>query len=185
ESVYDQPFSDILAAEVFTPSGMSSAGVQQPPPSGGYDGPPIVMHLASGYNGAPGARQEAMPKMYVIPGAGGLYATAADVGAFARALFSGELLSPASRAEMVRLPPGSEKGYALGIVVVGRDEERFFRHDGGTNGYVSWLQHFPANRTTVVILSNYGFAPIRDLAAAVVAAVAGPPRASATEKDPR
>lgn len=171
EDVYGASFHEVLQDTIFGPAGMDSAGVQSAPPSGGYDGPLVVKGLASGYNGGPGALQRSYSKMYVIPGAGGVYASAEDVSAFAAALFNGKLLPPAFRQDMVSPDPALETRYAKGIVVLGEGERLQYRHDGGNNGYLSSLQYYPNAELTVIVLSNYGFAPMGEIRGAIADAL--------------
>lgn len=177
ETVYDAPFSHILQTQIFDPVGMPNSGIEISPPSnGGYDGPLIVDGMASGYNGSIEKLQQAYSKMYVIPGAGGVYSTAQDVANFANALFKGGLLPAESLEEMVRRDPAIGVDYGYGIVVKDTEEGVYYRHDGGNNGFLSWMQYYPGQDLLIVIVTNYGFAPINDIRQAIQDAIIHEPQ---------
>ncbi len=172
EKVYETSFEQALQARVFKPLAMKNAGLEKAPPTDGrYSGALAVPRLASGYNGKPEALQGAKSRMYAIPGAGGVYATARDVAAFARGVFQGGFLSPESIAEMTRVPEGVKTSYALGWAVSKRLEKTVYRHDGGDNGFVTSLEYFPELDLSIVVLSNYGFAPMGEIRAKAAEAI--------------
>jgi len=174
ETVYGAPFDEVMAAHLFAPAGMDGAGVETPPAPGGYDGPLAVKALASGYNGSADTPQRALSKMYVIPGAGGVYATAEDLGDFADALFQGRLMTPKMVDAMATPSASLDTAYAYGLVTTDSNGLLIHRHDGGNNGYLAWLARYPDHDVTLVILSNQGFAPINDMRQAIEAALFGP-----------
>ncbi len=138
-----------------------------------YDGSSVVLRLADGYNGSPSAMQVARSKMYAIPGAGGVYATAGDLAAFAHAVFEGGLIAKTSAKHMTTVSPGHETHYALGWVVKTRDGRRVFSHTGGTNGFVTSLECYPDLKMSIIILSNFGFTNMGELRSRVAKRVFG------------
>ena len=83
--------------------------------------------------------------------AGGLLSTTADLSAFANALFRGSLVPAALKTEMLT-PVRADYGYGWQITQhFGRD---VYAHRGGTNGFASYIVHFPADDLTVTVLSN-------------------------------
>jgi CubicO group peptidase (beta-lactamase class C family) len=163
------PIDEVMQRRVFGPTGMTNAGMEVSPPwdESSYDTPLVVPRLATGYNGAPGRLQEASSRMYAIPGAGAAYGTAEDLLAFARALFEGDLLPAELRQAAVDVADEVSVPYALGWVVKERYGARVYRHDGGNNGYLASVEYYPDRRLTVIVLSNFGFAPIEEIRDAV------------------
>ena len=106
-------------------------------------------------------------------GAGGAYATARDLVSFAHRAFEGGLLSPPSIQQMTTIPEDQTVQYGLGWVVSNHGAEPLYRHDGGNNGFVTTLDYYPDRKLSIVILSNFGFAPLRDIREKVAESVLG------------
>ena len=100
--------------------------------------------------------------------AGGLVSTATDLVLFGEALFSGQLISPASLAEMKQVsthPGGSPSDFVYGLGI------ETWSTPGGLNGYgkngslagadANWII-FPEQATSVVIFTNYGAGSRKD-----------------------
>ncbi len=76
--------------------------------------------------------------------AGAILSTAEDLTLFARALFGGQLLSPASFAEMTTGVVEGESLYGLGLAIIDLPEGRLYAHTGGTFGgtaFLGWLEN--------------------------------------------
>lgn len=89
-------------------------------------------------------------------------------GLFTGVLFAGRLFSVELLDQMLTPDPVVSVTYALGIVVTGEGEKPAYGHDGGSNGVTSWMQYFPENDTSIIIRSNYGFAPLGEIINAIV-----------------
>ncbi|GGB73454.1 serine hydrolase domain-containing protein [Glycocaulis alkaliphilus] len=165
EQQYDMPIHDVLRVEVFEPAGMVSASLESPPETGlMYDGHRIEPLAVPGYNGRPDHLQQAYSKMYVIPGAGGVVASAQDCISFLHAVFEGDLISEAALADMLTVPfPDASDVYALGWVVGEARGEPAYGHSGGNNGFIAYLQYRQTDGLALVLLSNRGFTPLRDM----------------------
>lgn len=94
--------------------------------------------------------------------AGGIVSTAYDLVRFGEALFGGQLISPASLAEMKQVstyPGGPPEAfvYGLGIEVWETAEgRRGYGKNGTLTGVdANWI-HFEQSATSVVIFTNYG-----------------------------
>ena len=163
--IYGAPIAEVLERELFAPAKMPEAGLEETPEwaSISYDGASVVPRLATGYNGTSTALQVAHSKMYSIPGAGGVYATASDLAAFAHAVFEQGLISNETVTRMTTVPSEREVPYALGWVIKDRNGRKLYRHDGGNNGFVTSLEYYPDTKISVIVLSNFGFASIGDL----------------------
>ena len=97
---------------------------------------------------------------------GGLYSTAADVDAFTRGLFGGQLLSAESLERMVT--PTADPEYALGISTYAAGDGVVFGHNGRIVGYHASFRFDPETGLSVVVLANSGDAPTDELAARLV-----------------
>ncbi len=86
--------------------------------------------------------------------AGAIASSAADLAAWAHALYGGDLLSAHSVAQMTTiLQPGL---YGLGTDVAYFAGHRAYGHRGGIRGYESSMWYFPESGVSVVLLSNRG-----------------------------
>jgi D-alanyl-D-alanine carboxypeptidase len=102
--------------------------------------------------------------------AGAIASTARDLSVWAAALYGGEVLSPASLAEMTTmLAPGL---YGLGTDVATFAGHRAYGHRGGLRGFEASMWYFPVDQVAIVLLSNQGNwltdAPMSRLARAVL-----------------
>lgn len=132
--------------------------------------PTCCPRLAAGYSGTSAEIRTAYSLVYTIPGAGGLYGTADDLVAFARAVLQTCLLSEVTMTRMVTPDTSVHPRYADGWVVRNRHGHISYSHTGGTNGFVSSLEHFPELDVTVVVLSNLGFTDLGSLAGSLAPA---------------
>jgi CubicO group peptidase (beta-lactamase class C family) len=86
--------------------------------------------------------------------AGAIASTARDLSVWAAALYGGEVLSPASLAEMTTmLAPGL---YGLGTDVAAFAGHRAYGHRGGLRGFEASMWYFPGEEVSIVLLSNQG-----------------------------
>ena len=126
----------------------------------------IVPWRARGYSYEHGVFKNA-PPLSDIEGnaAGGLISTLDDMNIWSQALYSGKILSPSSRAEMLRagrLKSGDEAwpvvsdGYGLGVFVGKSGGHRYEKHSGGWYDASCQLIRFPDDGLTVVMLTNVG-----------------------------
>jgi D-alanyl-D-alanine carboxypeptidase len=86
--------------------------------------------------------------------AGAMTSTAYDVARWIRALYGGEILSPASLSAMTQWVAGSAPAYGLGTMRLTSSKGDFWGHIGGFTGYTSWAGHSPSRNVTVVVLIN-------------------------------
>jgi CubicO group peptidase (beta-lactamase class C family) len=88
--------------------------------------------------------------------AGGIVATADDLATWARALYGGSLLSPASLAEMTDFDRYPAENYGLGTRRRTMDGHAMHGHAGSLRGYMAGMWHLVGDNTTVVVLTNRG-----------------------------
>jgi D-alanyl-D-alanine carboxypeptidase len=92
--------------------------------------------------------------------AGGAFSTPRDLAVFGHALYTGEILTPASTEEMLHFVeiPDSDEGYGFGVFSYPPGEYaqgmRSIGHSGQNMGYVNFLVHVPKARLTVVVSAN-------------------------------
>jgi CubicO group peptidase (beta-lactamase class C family) len=116
----------------------------------------LRFRAAMGHEGEPPTlvSQWGLPRS--IGPAGGIWATASDVIAFARLHLDEERLA-AMRVPQLALPDGwSTMHRGLGWILYGWDGREVFGHDGGTIGQFSFLRVVPDRRVAVALLTNGG-----------------------------
>ncbi len=100
--------------------------------------------------------------------AANLRSTVDDLATFARSWFADaktRVLSPRTQASMWELPPGTERGCALGFFVRTFDGTRMVGHDGAVYGFASVLRALPDEGLAVAVVCTKDFA--NDVAEAI------------------
>ena len=144
ERVTGQSYYDYVDAHVFAPAGMRD--------SGSLPEDVAVPGRAVAYRREDGAWVDAADTLpYRGTAAGGGYSTAGDLLKFARALRSGELLSPALLAEATR---NQTPWYGLGFMTREEEGVRVYGHAGGAQGMNGELRIYPSLDRVVVGLAN-------------------------------
>nr|WP_246256053.1 serine hydrolase domain-containing protein [Isoptericola halotolerans] len=136
EEVTGEEVDDLLEKRVFKPAGMRHTDYPQKP---GARGPYLA---GAAYTGELGAGTYSLPHFHpsFFDAAGAVTTTTADLHAFTEALLGGELLAPATVADMI--DPRSDDFYGLGIYrlpdpcVPG---EHLYGHDGAGIGSLSMV----------------------------------------------
>lgn len=105
---------------------------------------------------------------HVTLSAGGMWASAMDLLKFDRAVFSGnlfntELLKPMTTHHVFTGWEGTYFGYVFNIINVNTHKEGA-GHAGNSSGHHSFNFHYENKDTTLIILTNYGFTDIFELA---------------------
>jgi CubicO group peptidase (beta-lactamase class C family) len=145
ERASGKPYADFLQETIFTPLRMTQTG---------YDvSSRIIKNRASGYARQSGETVNAAYMDMSIPyAAGALYSTTEDLLRWDQALYSDTLVSQKSRDEMFT-PVKSGYGYGWGISK--RFDRQEIGHGGGIYGFATNIDRFPADRVTVIVLSNF------------------------------
>lgn len=99
--------------------------------------------------------------------AGGVISTAADLCLFAHALFSGNIITEASLAEMMettKFPscPNGDCGYGIGLETYHSKTESGYGKNGSLPGVDANLIYFPGQKATLVIFTNTGAGSRKD-----------------------
>lgn len=144
EKVSGESYESFLRKNLFDPVGMKDSG---------YDSyKTVIAHRASGYARGPnGLANAAYMDMSLPYAAGALYSTTEDLLRWEQALFGGKVLKPASLQKMTTPNKGD---YALGVVVREQDGHRVVQHNGGINGFNTFLAYYPDSHITIAVLGN-------------------------------
>lgn len=156
EAAAGQPFIDHVAAHVFAPAGMATAGRDHP-----YR---LVPDRARGYQRAPDGtvvHAEFHDSSYKIPG-GGLRGSVVDLARFLAATMDGTLLAPETFARMATpatLADGTVTDTGLGWKLHRnlwdqRLDVTIVAHGGAQSGVSNWCFMIPAEGFGVAVLCN-------------------------------
>ena len=161
-----RPFADMVDSYVFKPARMTNASIEKPNFVMGQVMAVNEPGLAVGYNGAPGALEQATNWAFMQLGAGAIRASVGDFIALDAALSTGKIVSAGSLAEMTRNPvaptdPAAVSKIGLGVFVADVDGVRMLGHTGGTNGYISDFERYPDDGAMMIALTNRGFVKTR------------------------
>lgn len=178
-------FGDQLEERIFTPLGMTSAGV--------ISETDIVPGRAAGYERIDGKLQN---QRWVAPSLnrtadGTIALSARDLARWSMALDGDAILDARAKQASwtpARLNDGSSGPYGLGWYVGSQNGHRVVQHGGAWQGFKAALQRYPDERLTVVVLANSAAArqgKIADLVAAhYVPALATPRSPAIADLDP-
>jgi CubicO group peptidase (beta-lactamase class C family) len=150
QQVSGVPYESFLQEKIFAPLGMQSTGFAED-----------LQDLAVG-SAAPGIPLEPMDLTW-LSSAGELYSTVADLYRWDQALYGARLAPQALVAEMFKAQAsvpqdnpmrrlGSSYGY--GWVIGSQLGRRVELHSGAISGYSAFIERFPADKATIILLSN-------------------------------
>lgn len=150
EKISGQDYSQFLQERIFRPLGMLSTRVN--------DLRVIIQKRAQGYSWREGNWYHGQPVSPTQPwAAGALISTVSDMVRWDSALSASRLLKSASWQRMwipTRLADGSLKNYGFAWRVDTIDGHRRIAHDGGIDGFSSYLARWIDDRLTVIVLTN-------------------------------
>lgn len=141
ERVSGQPYADFVRDNIFIPLGMEQSGYDTS--VGAVDG------VAAGFNtfGEPSGFID----MSTLYAAGALYSTVEDMYRWDQALYSDALLPQIARDQMFT-PYLRDYGYGWRITRPGG--RLMIEHPGNMTGASTYIARYPAERVTVIVLSN-------------------------------
>lgn len=151
EQVSGQPFASFLHDHVFAPSGMSSTVAHE-------EGISTVQQRAYGYvaNAEGFSPRDQSPTSAVL-GDGGIYTSVTELLAWDRALDTHALVKEETQRlawTPAALPDGKSSRYGFGWFI-DEDEGRIrLSHHGETCGFTNAIVKYPAQRLTVIVLTN-------------------------------
>ena len=152
ERVSGKSYAEFLQENIFTPLRMKQTGYEDPLR--------IIKNRATGYRQLPGDPVTNVPyaEMIRLYSAGGIYSTTEDLLLWDKALYADKLLTRKSIDEMFtpfkEMYPG--KSYAYGWWTSEKFGRREIAHGGNLAGFITYIARFPAERVTVIVLSNNG-----------------------------
>ncbi len=137
-------YATFVEENLFKPAGMKDSG---------YDSnTAIIPQRASGYVSSPAGLDNATFLHMTIPfSAGALYSTTEDLLRWNLALFGGKIVSTESLAKMTT---PALNNYALGVTVRTINGRKVVQHNGGINGFNTFLSYYPDSGVTVAVLAN-------------------------------
>jgi len=141
------PFHELVCTRVCEPAGMGDTAFLRSDELPG--------RAALGYLTIDASRTNVFHLPVRGSGDGGIYTTAADVSAFWRALFAGEIVPEARVVEMMRPRsdvPRERKRYGLGFWL--HESSSVAMLEGYDAGVSFWTAHDPQSHTTSTVISN-------------------------------
>jgi len=168
ERAAGKSYEDFLQENIFTPLGMKNTGFDSPAR--------IIKNRAAGYEGQ-GERIHNASYIDMSNGyaSGAIVSTTEDLLLWDKALYTEKLLSRKSFEEMFTpfkdLSP--TKNYAYAWWLEKQSDRQAISHSGHINGFSTYLMRYPAERVTVIVLSNNRGAPSERVAKDLSAVVFG------------
>lgn len=158
ERLSGQRFAEFLAARIFTPVGMTNTVAFEQDIS-------TVPNRAYGYT-VDGADVEYSDQSLwsAVLGDGGVYSSLDDLYRWDQALYRDDLIAPELTRQM--LTPSLED-YGFGWRIDRHDGHLRYHHSGSTSGFRNFMQRFPEERLTVIVLTNRAGPDVQPLAEAV------------------
>jgi CubicO group peptidase (beta-lactamase class C family) len=171
EKISGESYAKFVQENIFTPLGMKDSG---------YDSnSAIIPRRAAGYELGPhGPENAGFVHMSGPFSAGALYSTTEDLLRWEQGLFGGKLLSAASLQKMTT---PFKQDYAFGLGVTTRGGHKLISHNGGIEGFRTYLGYYPDDRVTVAVLGNVNDGAPGKIGAALGALVHGEPVKLPTE----
>ena len=155
EKLSGMSFPMFLNARIFTPLRMRNTVAF-------VDGESTVPNRALGYTVGESGIEESDQSLYsAVLGDGGVYSSLNDLYLWDQALYTDTLLPDPARAEM--LTPSLED-YGLGWRIDRYQGRLRYHHSGSTSGFRNFMQQFPEERLTVIVLTNRAEPDVKPLA---------------------
>jgi CubicO group peptidase (beta-lactamase class C family) len=144
EKISGGSYETFLQQNIFTPLAMKDSG---------YDSNiAIIPRRAAGYvPGTPTPLNAGFVHMTIPFAAGALYSTTEDLLRWEQGLFGGRVLSPESLRKMTT---PFKNDYAFGVSARTTAQGTVVEHNGGIDGFNTYLAYYPDSKTTIVVLGN-------------------------------
>jgi len=163
EKVAGQDYGTVIKQNIFEPLGMTNSG---------YDYNHLILkNRARGYRLENGVLINA-PYIYManVNASGGLYSTVEDMYLWDRALYTENLIRRNSLEKMFT-PYTQNYGYGWGIVTL--FNRKMVGHNGDMDGFQTNITRFIDDDVCIIVLSNFGHAPIGKISVDLAAIVFG------------
>ncbi|MEX2496762.1 MAG: serine hydrolase domain-containing protein [Woeseia sp.] len=145
EQVSGKPYADFLHENIFEPLGMHGTVAFQ-------DGTSTVNNRAYGYNvTAEGVEFSDQSAWSAVLGDGGIYTSVLDLSLWDAALYGDDLIG--EELKQLAFTPYLEN-YGFGWRIDEYAGRPRMHHSGSTIGFRNFIQRFPEDRLTVIVLSN-------------------------------
>ncbi len=145
ERLSGQSFPDFLEENIFDPVGMSSTVAF-------VDGMNEVPHRAYGYTvGTDSIENTDQSPWSAVLGDGGIYSSLDDLYQWDQALYTDKLISN----EMLdRAWTPYLENYGFGWRIDTYRERKRYHHSGSTSGFRNYMERYPDERLTIIVLTN-------------------------------
>jgi CubicO group peptidase (beta-lactamase class C family) len=150
EEVSGKSYCDFVEQNIFQPLQLTRSGCDS--------SRQVISNRAQGYS-APNTLADYIDMSIPYAG-GGLYSTVEDLLRWDEALYTTRLVAQALLDEMftprIAIPAtiGINGGYGYGWIVGEHLKQHVMWHRGGIEGFRSEIDRYPADRVTIIILSN-------------------------------
>jgi len=163
EKVAGKDYATVIKHNIFEPLGMTDSG---------YDYNHLVIkNRAYGYRMEKG---ELINAKYIhmanVHASGGLYSTIGDMYLWDRALYTEKLVKQKSLNQMFA-PVTKNYGYGWGIVTL--FNRKMVGHNGYMEGFQTNITRFIDDDVCIIVLSNFGHAPVGKISVDLAAVVFG------------
>ncbi len=158
EKIYSKTYEELLQSRITHPLGLKNTYF------GTKLNPENKECFSYQYNGKWEKEKETHSSISL--GAGGVVSTPEDLLSFISNLFDGKIISIKSLEQMKTL----QDGFGMGIFSVPFYNELGFGHNGGIDGFSSFLYTFPDKKISIALTSNGSRFSINDIAIAAMSA---------------
>ena len=155
ENLSGKSFPDFLHDRIFAPLGMSSTVAL-------VKGVNMVPNRSFGYTVSDGDVESSDQSAWsAVLGDGGVYSSVLDLLKWDQALYENGLVSAELREQS--WTPGLED-YGFGFRIDEYRGQKRYHHSGSTSGFRNFMQQFPDQRLTVIVLTNRAGPDVQPLA---------------------
>ena len=155
EKLTAQSFPQFLRERIFQPLGMKNTLAF-------VDGESVVTNRAMGYAVTEEGTALSDQSLYsAVLGDGGIYSSLDDLYRWDQALYTEALLSTESQA-LMHTP--DRENYGFGWRIDHYRGKRRYHHSGSTSGFRNFMQRFPEEKLTVIVLTNRAEPDVKPLA---------------------
>ena len=142
EKIYKKSYEELLELKIIQPLGLKNT----------YFGKKLELakNECASYRFSGKWELEKETHSSVSLGAGGIVSTTEDLLFFITNLFDGKIIQTSSLEQMMKL----EDGFGMGIFSVPFYDKKGFGHNGGIDGFSSFLYTFPEEKISIALTSN-------------------------------
>jgi len=142
EKIYKKSYEELLELKIIQPLGLKNT----------YFGKKLELakNECASYRFSGKWELEKETNSSVSLGAGGIVSTTEDLLFFITNLFNGKIIQASSLEQMIKI----EDGFGMGIFSVPFYDKKGFGHNGGIDGFSSFLYTFPEEKISIALTSN-------------------------------